>query len=175
MTGEELLKMPGSQRCELVKGELRMMAPAGFDHGAVISHLNNRLLRFVYDNGLGELLGAETGFRLSRKPDTVRAPDASFVRKDRIPAAGRPKGYFEGAPDLAVEVLSPGDTAEEIEEKVDDYLAAGSPLVWVVNPRRRTVTVHRLDANPVVLRIEDTLDGADVLPGFTMKLSEVFA
>ena len=151
------------------------MAPAGFDHGAIIGRFEYLLARHVYQHDLGIITGAETGFRLSRQPDTVRGADIAFVRKDRIPVAGRPVGYFEGAPDLAVEVLSPTDTAEEVEEKVDDYLNAGCPLVWVVNPRRRTVTAHRPTVNPVVHREGERLEAGEVLAGFGCAVGEVFA
>lgn len=151
------------------------MAPAGFDHGAIIGRLQYLLARHVFEHELGIVAGAETGFRLSRRPDTVRGADVAFVRTERIPASGRPTGYFEGAPDLAVEVLSPTDTVEEIEEKVDDYLNGGCPLVWVVNPRRKTVTAYRADGDPKVYRENDTLDGGAVLPGFACRVGEVFA
>jgi Uma2 family endonuclease len=151
------------------------MAPAGAEHGGVANKLAYFLTAHVIANNLGQVFAAETGFRLSRSPDTVRAADAAFVRADRIPPGGPPAGYFEGAPDLAVEVVSPGDTVQEVEDKVDDYLAAGARMVWVVNPRRRTVTGHRPGVNPVVLREGDFLDGHDVVPGFRCAVREVFA
>jgi len=124
---------------------------------------------------LGVVVGAETGFRLSRNPDTVRGVDVGFVRADRIPATGRPTTYWEGAPDLAVEVVSPSDTVEAVEEKVDDYISAGCAMVVVINPRRRTLTVHRGGRDPVVLRESDTFSGGDVVPGFQCPVAAVFA
>mgnify|MGYP005838483485 CR=1 FL=1 len=175
LTAADLWRMGTDQRRELVRGELRTLAPAGFDHGAVTINLAVPLGSFVKAKRLGVVLGVETGFRLAREPDTVRGADVAFVKASRVPRSGRPQGYWEGAPDLAVEVLSPTDTAEEVEAKVDDYLNAGTALVWVVNPRRRTVTVHRPGHNPVVLRERDTLDGGDVLPGFACPVAEIFA
>lgn len=151
------------------------MAPAGFNHGAVTINLAYRIADQVRKAKLGVVLGAETGFLLRRDPDTVRAPDIAFVRADRLPAGPRPEAYFPGAPDLAVEVISPGDRLTDVEEKVDEYLAAGSREVWVVNPARRTVTVHRPGQNPVVLREAETVTGGDVLPGFECPLAEIFA
>ncbi len=166
--------MPGDRRRELVRGEVREMAPSGFDHGAIINNFQRLLANHVIDEKLGVVVGAETGFRLSRNPDTVRGVDVGFVRADRIPKSGRPTSYWEGAPDLAVEVLSPTDTVEEIEEKVDDYLTAGCPMVLVMNPRRRTLTVHRPGRDPVVLREADTFDADDVVPGFRCPVAAVF-
>ncbi len=117
------------------------MSPAGGEHGAVIGTLFLLLGNFVRQNGLGVVFGAETGFLIERAPDTVRAPDIAFVSRKRIPPDGIPRSYVPGAPDLAVEVVSPGDTVREVDDKVADWLNAGSEAVWVVNPRWKTVTV----------------------------------
>ena len=175
LTAEDLWRMPDTERRELVKGELRTMAPAGFDHGAVITNLAFLLTQHVKANQLGLVLGAETGFLLARNPDTVRGADIAFVSNARLPAAGRPTGYFPGPPDLAVEVVSPGDTLQDVEDKVDDYLAAGTKLVWVVNPRRRTVTIHRPQETPKLLADTQTLTGDEVVPAFTCPVAEIFA
>ena len=151
------------------------MAPGGFDHGVIGMNIAVRLGAHVAQNRLGVVLGADTGFVLSRNPDTVRAPDVAFVAVARIPATGRTVKFWEGAPDLAIEVVSPGDTVEEVEEKVDDYIDAGTRMVLVVNPKRRTVTVHRPGAQPLILRQADTIDGGDVVPGFSLPVAEVFA
>ena len=167
--------MPGDERRELIRGEIRTTAPAGFEHGVVIMKLARLLANYVEEHKLGVILGAETGFKLSRGPDTVRGADVAFVAAARLPAGAKPVGYWEGAPDLAVEVVSPSDTADEVEEKVDQYLAAGARLVWVLYPKRRSLTVHRPGGNPVILREPDALDGMDVLPGFRCSLADVFA
>jgi Uma2 family endonuclease len=174
VTAEELWAMPNNARRELVRGEVRTMAPAGFDHGAVIMNIGVPLGAYVKAHRLGLVLGAETGFVLKRNPDVVRGADVSFVQASRIPAGGRPVKFWEGAPDLAVEVVSPGDTVEEVEEKVTDYLDAGTRMVWEVHPRRKTVTVHRPGSQPTVLRAGDTLDGSDVVPGFRLVVDQAF-
>jgi Uma2 family endonuclease len=174
ITAEELWRLPGDRRRELVKGEVREMAPSGFDHGALVDNFQVPLSTHVRNNKLGIVVGAETGFRLARNPDTVRGVDVGFVRADRLPPTGRPTGYFDGAPDLAVEVLSPTDTVEEVEEKVDDYLAAGCPMVLVINPRRRTLTVHRPGQQPLVLREADTFDAGEVVSGFRCPVAAIF-
>lgn len=120
-------------------------------------------------------MGAETGFTLRRNPDTVRGADIAFVAASRIPASGRPVSFWSGAPDLAVEVLSPSDKIEEAEEKVDDYLSAGCRMVWVANPRRRTVTIYRPDAPPAIVGDTQELEGQDLVPGFRCNVAEVFA
>jgi Uma2 family endonuclease len=175
LTAEDLWRLPNNQRRELVKGELRTMAPAGFEHGAVIDNLQFRLSSHVRQHRLGIVLGAETGFLLRRNPDTVRGADIAFVATNRLPASGLPTGYFHGAPDLAVEVVSPNDTSAEVEDKVDEYLAAGAKLVWVVNPRRKTVTVYRPQTPLALLGETDTLTDEDVVPGFRCSIAEIFA
>jgi Uma2 family endonuclease len=175
ITAEDLWRMPGNGRgLELVRGELREMAPAGFDHGAVCVTIASLLHTHVRAHKLGVVVGAETGFVLARNPDVVRGADAAFVASARIPTTGRPVKYWDGGPDVAVEVLSPTDTVEQVEEKVDDYLAAGTPLVWVINPRRKTVTIYKPGGKPVILSETDTLDGGDVVPGFSCLVARIF-
>jgi len=176
LTAEDLWRMPGNGRLrELVRGELRMMAPAGGDHGGITNNIAYLLTSHAKANRLGQVFAAETGYMLTRSPDTVRGADVSFIRAERIPPEGRPKGYWEIPPDLAVEVLSPTDTVEEIEEKVDDYLAAGTRAVWVVSPKRRTVTFYRPGSSPAIFSEGDTVDGGDVVVGFRCLASEFFA
>ncbi|HEY7091495.1 MAG TPA: Uma2 family endonuclease [Tepidisphaeraceae bacterium] len=174
LTADELWRMPHDHmRHELVKGEMRTMPPAGFEHGAIIIKLSRLLANHVEANHLGLVTGAETGFIVGRNPDTVRGADVAFVGKARLPTP-LPKAFFPGAPDLAVEVLSPTDTVEDVEEKVTGYLDGGSKIVWVISPKARTVTVCRPSANPVVLREAESLSGDDVVPGFTCKIIELF-
>lgn len=176
MTAEELLKMPKDGfRYELVKGELKQMSPAGFEHGVVGMNLALLLTQHVKANNLGVVCLAETGFKIETNPDTVLAPDVSFVRRERIPQSGRPKAFYPGAPDLAVEVVSPGDTKKEVAGKVEDWLTAGSGAVWVVNLKRRTVTIHRPRGEALTLTEADELEGQDIVPGFRCRVSEIFA
>ena len=175
VTADELFAMPKDGfRYELVKGELRKMSPAGSEHGAIIVKITIRLGQYVESNNLGVCFGAETGFKIASDPDTVRAPDVAFVSRERIPESGITKKFWPGPPDLAVEVLSPGDTLEEVEEKVEDWLAAGTRAVWVVSPKRRSVTVYRSMTDVTRLSESDELDGGDVVHGFRCKVSEFF-
>ena len=176
MTAEDLCGLPGDGwRYALVGGELQRMTPAGFDHGAVVMNVAVPLAQHVRSRRLGVVCGAETGFVLARRPDTVLAPDAAFVRGERIPASGRPAAFWEGAPDLAVEVTSPGDTGPEVAEKVASWLAAGTRVVWVVDPRRRAVTIHEPEAAPRRLADSDLLDGAPLFPAFRLPVADIFA
>ena len=175
LTAEDLWKMPDDgYRYELVKGVLRKMPPAGFEHGIRSVKIGRHLDAHVEKHGLGYACGAETGFTIARNPDTVRAPDAAFVRREAIEERGIVKGYWEGAPDLAVEVISPGDTYTEVAEKVADWLTAGCAMVWVINPRRETVEVHRSGEESTVLSGADILEGGDVVEGFRCEVEELF-
>ena len=176
VTADELLRMPDDgYRYALVGGELQRMTPAGFDHGAVIMNLAAPLARHVKDGRLGVVCGAETGFVLARQPDTVLAPDIAFVRRERIPAAGRPRTFWDGPPDLAVEVRSPGDSRREVAEKVAAWLTSGTLAVWAVDPSDASVTIHLPHRTPRRLAEPDTLDGAPLLPGFRLPVREIFA
>jgi Uma2 family endonuclease len=174
-TAEELFRMPNDGfRYELVKGELRKMTPAGVRHGSIISRLSAALVQHVDAQALGEVFGPDTGFKLADSPDTVRAPDIAFLRKERIPAGELTEKFWPGAPDLAVEVISLGDTLYELDEKVEEYMTSGVILVWVVNPKKRTVTVYRPGASPEVLGESDQLDGRPVLPAFQYPVAKLF-
>lgn len=181
ITADELLVMPrrdehGNQcRFELVRGELRTMSLAKPLHGIICSRLTMKLGGFVEENDLGETFGAETGFLLESDPDTVLGPDVAFVTHERLAAAENFETYFPFAPDLTVEVLSPGNTVREMNEKVIMYFAAGARAVWVFNPKKKTVAVYTSPTDFHVLNENDTLEGGDVLPGFKLELSRLFA
>lgn len=176
MTAEQFFDLPDEEpdRRDLVEGEVWEMAAASSRHGALGARLAWRIGTYVYAHGLGEVFGAESGFTLARNPDTVLGPDIAFVRGDRIPADGIPEGFWEIAPDLAVEIVSPSDRPKKEAKKVDLYLALGVPLVWVVYPRGRTVVVHRPGVEPMTLHETDTLDGGAVLPGFSCPLAPLW-
>lgn len=175
ITAEDLLRMPDDGlRRELVKGKLITMPPAGNVHGNQTMRLGWRLAQHVETNELGAVYAAETGFKLASNPDTVRAPDIAFVSKRRLEEVGEVEGYWPGAPDLAIEVISPHDTYADVEEKVAEYLEAGAQAVWVVNSRRRTVTMYRSPNDITMLTEHDTLDGGDVVPGFRCRVGEIF-
>ena len=174
VTAEELLKMPDDGlRSELVKGEVRRMAPGGNIHGRLTINVTTPLGQHVREKDLGTVYAAETGFILSTDPDTVRAPDVAFVRRERVEEVGEIGEYWPGAPDLAVEVVSPSDLYTEVEEKVWDWLDAGARMVVVVNPRGRTVRVHLSRTETRTLTEQDTLDGGDVLPGWKLPIADV--
>ncbi|MFN2491666.1 MAG: Uma2 family endonuclease [Pyrinomonadaceae bacterium] len=175
MTADELLALPRGQfRYELINGELKKMSPAGHRHGRIIIRISTPLAQHVMQKELGDVYAAETGFKLKSDPDTVRAPDIAFVTRQRVEAIGDTIGYWPGAPDLAVEVLSPDDRVSEVEEKVSEWLDAGSKQVWVVSPKLKTVTVYRSPTDIAVLTENSTLDGGDVVPGFRITLAEIF-
>jgi len=162
------------KRMELVKGELRELAPANDEHGYVASQLLLVVAQFVKQHRLGYTFAAETGFVLSEEPATVRAPDFAFVSRERAPEDWS-RHFARYIPDLVAEVVSPNDTFTEVTEKVDDWLRSGVRVVWVVDPAQQTVRVYRPDQPVRVLRAEDTLSGEEVLPGFECKVSEIFA
>ena len=174
-TAEELLNMPDDGfRYELIRGELRKMPPAGYVYGEYLSPTTESLRAHAKANGLGRTYAAETGFKLASAPDHVRAPDAAFVCSERAAAAQEASGFFPGAPDVAVEVVSPRDIYTDVEEKVADWLDAGTLAVIVVDPRRRTVKVHRSPADAVVLTADDTLTVEDAVPGWKLPVSDIF-
>jgi Uma2 family endonuclease len=175
MTADELLAMPDDgYRYELVKGELIQMSPTGDEHGQVTMELATILHQFVKKHNLGRVYAAETGFKLESGPDTVRAPDVAFVSRERVEATGTLTGYRSGAPDLVVEVLSPSDRIGKVEAKVKQWLETGARMVWVVSPKLHTVTVYRSLTDIVTLTEKDNLDGGDVVPGFQIKVAEIF-
>ena len=174
LTAEDLPRLqPPDKRTELVRGRMIVREPAGFRHGEVAVNVTVLIAQFVRARNLGRVLAAETGFVLFMNPDTVRAPDVAFVRHERIPDQ-LPTGYARFSPDLAVEVLSPDDRPGEVLEKVADWLKAGTRLVWVIDPERRSARAYREDGTIAMLAESDILDGEDVLPGFTCDVSELF-
>jgi Uma2 family endonuclease len=150
------------------------MAAAGYIHGRVVMNLSTPLDQYVRAHNLGTVCAAETGFKLASNPDTVRAPDVAFIRRERVEEVGDVGGYWPGAPDLVVEVISPSDTYSEVEEKILEWLEAGVRLVIVANPRKRVITVYRSLTDITVLTEHDVLSGGDVVPGWTMLVRHVF-
>ncbi len=175
MTAEEFVRIPDDgYRYELIRGELKRMAAASFDHGVYASRIVETLLPFVRRNRLGEVPLTEPGFLLGTDPDHVRIPDVCFVRQERIDAAERPFVFFSGAPDLVVEVISPNDRYTDVDDKVEEWLEARAEMVIVVNPRNRTVQVHSA-AGVVTLTESDTLDGGEVVAGWSMPVADIFS
>ena len=177
VTADELLAISQREdaRFELLQGDIIMMSPAGSKHGNLAMKIGARVQVYVEDQGQGYVFAAETGFFIESDPDTVRAPDVGYIRQERLPADGLPDQYFPGAPDLAVEVVSPNDSAADVQAKVRDWLTYGTRLVWVVEPKSETAMVYRGDGSVGLLSKEDRLDGEDVLPGFSYALDRLFA
>ncbi len=176
MTAEELFNMPDDGcRYELLRGELIKMAPASFFHGTSAMRIGAPLAIYVIENGLGEVCAAETGFWIASNPDHVLAPDVGFVSRERLEDIGEIGSFFPGAPDLVVEVISPSDRLARVDEKARDWLNAGTRMAIIVNPRRRDVTVHYPDREPVTLTEEDTLYGGDVVPGWELPVRNIFS
>jgi Uma2 family endonuclease len=174
MTAHELWCLPDDgMRHELVRGELRTMPPGGLEQGDRSSVLDGSLGVFVRAHGLGRVFTNEPGFILTTDPDTVRAPDVAYLRSEQL-KDGIPTGYFRGAPDLAVEVISPNDLYAEVDEKVAEWLEHGTRLVFVVNPRRKVVAVHRPGQPVAMLGIEDTLTADDLVPGWSLSVRDLF-
>ncbi len=177
VTAEELWQMseiPG-KRFELVKGELVEVPGTGALHNFIVAVLFRLIDAFVRPRRLGIVATDGASFLLARHPDVVRIPDVSFVARGRVPEGGIPEGYWPFAPDLAVEIVSPGDRAADLREKVREYLDAGTRLVWVVWPRDRSVTVYAAGGEVRELREGDELDGGAVLPGFRARVADLFA
>lgn len=173
MTADELwsANVP-NKRTELVRGRLIVHEPPGGKHGNVTAMLVARLGQHVDLTGAGALFAGDTGFTLSRNPDTVRGPDIAFVRTERLPVP-IPSTFLDFAPDLVVEVLSPNDRPGEVLAKIGDWLEAGARLVWVIDPDRRIARVYRQDGTEHQLVETDQLLGEDVLPGFSCSLASV--
>jgi Uma2 family endonuclease len=172
-TEADLMAMPSDgHKYELVHGEIRRLSPAGARHGEISAEICARLREFVKPRGLGRLFDSSTGFRLPN--GNVRSPDVSFVAKGRFENDESPVGYSPVVPDLAVEVRSPNDTAQEVLDKVGDYLDAGVRLVWVIDPQERRANRYRSLTDVRTASVDDELDGEDVLPGFSCRLGEIF-
>jgi Uma2 family endonuclease len=175
MTADEFLELPDDGLLhELIRGEVVTMSLPGGEHGEVAGEIFRLIANHVKSTKLGKTYAAETGFLIERDPDTVRGADAAFVRAERIPEITNPRKHVPFAPDLAVEVLSPNDRADQVDEKVQEWLAAGSRAVWIVDPMARTVTIHRPGATPVALTENQVIDGGEVLPGFVCRVALFF-
>jgi Uma2 family endonuclease len=169
MTADELLQLPDDGlRHELVRGELRTMSPSGAEHGSVAAEIIASLAAHVKAHKLGKVYASECGFRIERNPDTVRAPDAAFVRQERVVRTPR---FFDGPPDVAFEVISPNDGYSEIEEKTLDWLRSGVKVVVIVDPRTRSARVHRPRGTESV---SEVIEIDDVIPGWRLPLRDIF-
>ncbi|MBI5758655.1 MAG: Uma2 family endonuclease [Planctomycetales bacterium] len=174
MTAEEFWLSPENRKhSSLIRGEVVESMPPGAKHGTVAIRLATRLGRWAESSGR-RCVGAESGFILGRDPDIVRGPDLFYVRVERIAKSGIPEAFWNIAPDLAVEVVSPSESAAEVHEKVSDFLAAGTPRVWVVYPRSQEVVVYRSDRSARTCSANDVLEDQEILPGFSCRVAELF-
>jgi Uma2 family endonuclease len=174
LTAEELWRLPDNgKRRALVRGEVIETMPPGGQHGMIALALGSHLERWAR-SGPGGCVGVESGFILARHPDTVRGPDVFYVRAERLPPGGIPESYWEIAPDVAVEIVSPSESAADVREKVRDYLAAGTALVWVIYPRTQEVIAHTPDGLARTFSRHDVLAHFEILPEFTCALAELF-
>lgn len=174
LTATELLALNGPARTELIEGVLHEMPPASGDHGRVALTVGGLLRAHAAETG-GAAFAAETGFRLQAEPDTVRAPDAAYVTPEHAARVGRSPGFWPGAPDLAVEVVSPNDTYSELQAKALGWLEHGSGVVLVIDPDARRVTRYRATDDIVVLSGGQAVDCAPAAPGFAPTVAELLA
>jgi Uma2 family endonuclease len=173
-TEAQLMSLPDvGHKCEVVGGKL-VMTPAGFEHGDICTRISARLAIHVWKTKLGRVFDSSTGFWM--KSGNLRSPDISFVAARRLKGLKRlPEGFFRGSPDLAVEVLSPSDTVESVHDRIIEYFANDTRRAWLVSPVEKTVLVYHPSGPDRILKVGDSVDGEEVVPGFSLPLSEIFA
>lgn len=175
MTAEELLQLPDDDlRHELINGELITMPLPKLPHGRIEARLGAPLAQFVWNHDLGEVYLGDGGFQLTWNPDTVVGPDISFISKERLEQAGDVKGYWQGPPDLAVEIFSPGYRPGKVRERISRLFSSGTKQVWIVDLKHSTVAVYRSESDITTFSGSDYLESQDLLPGFRISLDRVF-
>lgn len=174
ITGEDLFALGDIGPAELVKGEIIRMPPTGYVHGRIELKLGKMLDNFVEHHQLGQIMVGEIGIYTQRDPDSVRAADVAYISNERL-AQVASEGYLDVAPELIVEIISPGDRWANIEDKLDEYFAIGVRLVWLVNPKKREVLVYHAPTDVARFTADDTLSGENVLPGFEAAVADFFA
>lgn len=174
MTAEELMNLPDDNlRHELINGELITMPLPKAPHGRATIRLATPLAQFVWDHDLGEVYD-HSGYQLTINPDTVLGPDIAFISKQRLKESGDPEGYWQGPPDVAVEVRSPGDRRGKVNKKISLWLRSGTKQVWIVEPKHRTVTIYRSETDTTTFSESDYLEAEDLFPGFRLSLDRIF-
>jgi Uma2 family endonuclease len=175
LTAADIERMGSAgERMELIDGVLREKPGVSLRHGGIELRMSSPLDTHVMRNRLGRVYPSETQFRIFSDPEIIRIPDLAFVRADRLPSETERWHIAPFAPDLAVEVVSPTDSFNDVAEKIAQYQRAGVPLVWLVVPRQRAVVVYRLGEPQVTIHEGDVLDGGDVIPGFRLPVAEIF-
>lgn len=172
MTVDEFERLYMDRPYELWEGKVVKVSPTGGTHGIITLSVGSELRIFVKQHGLGQVFGAETGFRLSNI--TLRAPDVAFVGQTKMSTVKNLRKFMPFAPDLAVEVISPSDRIGKVQNKLELYMAAGTPLIWCFFEDKPRVVVYELDKPFYVVPLNGTLDGGSVLPGFQIPVSELF-
>lgn len=173
-TTEDLLKLSGKGRYELLKGVIYKLSPAGEKHGIIAMNISYIIGKFVKEHKLGIVTAAETGYKLSSNPDTVRAPDLAFKSNATLSEGGITDSYSTVMPDLTIEVNSPGDRHGQIVKKVREWLDAGVKQVWVIDPEDNNVTIYYNTSSVKILDINDEIIEEDLLPGFKCNVREIF-
>ena len=176
LTADDLLRLSAEgARGELVRGVLHETMAAGHRHGKIVVSLVTELGNFVEPRKLGTLVASDSGVWLEHDPDTVREPDVAYTSAEKIPLDAEIDGYAEVVPDLVVEIVSPSDTRQWARDRAQMWLDYGAPLVWMVHPDTRTIDVYRPGSAASTLQEDDSLDGHDILPGFSCPVSSIFA
>jgi Uma2 family endonuclease len=175
MTAEELIQLPrGYFRAELINGVLETMPLPGFPHGRIATRLGRPLAQFVEDHQLGEVLIGDVGFQVTWNPDTVLGPDVTFISKARLDKVVEMKGFWQGPPDLAVEVYSPGYRPGKVSKRISGWFSFGTKQVWIVDLKHSTVTVYRSPSDTTTFSGSDYLEAQDLFPGFQLSLDKIF-
>ena len=173
VTGEELYEMGDIGRCELVEGKVVRMSPVKPGHGRFEFRLAKHISDFVEANDLGEVMVGEVGVYVRREPDTVHGADILYISHERLERA-TPDSFLDVAPELVVEIMSPSDRWNEVKRKLREYLSAGVNVVWVVEPDERVISVYRSPTDIQEFTTQDDLVAADILPGFSLPLADLF-
>jgi len=174
ITSEDLLKISHKGRYELIEGVVNKMSPSGEKHGFIASKIGFIVSKYVYENKLGITTGAETGYKLSENPDTVKAPDLAFKSSEKVIQGGIADNYSSVMPELVVEVNSPSDSYVQVMKKVNLWISAGVKQVWVIDSEDKAVAVYDSEGRCKIFDTDQYLTGGEILPGFKCNVREIF-
>lgn len=176
LTAEEYQRLPepmDGTRLELIRGEVVAMCRPNWEHGEIQISIGSLIKNFLRSNPIGRV-ASESGVITEHEPDTIRGPDVSFIRKERMPLGERMPKFAELTPDLCVEIISPSNTRAGMSEKIEEYFETGAKVVWVVDPEDRSATVYLEPDEGRKLNSKAVITGGEVLPGFSCKVAEFF-